>query len=190
MKRNFLNAAGLIGMSLAGFVMAPTCAGAADRGVTGMVADPSGAPVPGASVIVAGSLAVAIRSRSTTDAEGQYLIDGLPAGTYRVSVEHPGFRMEQREGVEVREGQTARADFRLELLSHNDTVVVTESLSRVDATQMQMGETCHRGRGYCRAGCQPQLHRHAGARAGRGSRQLAAAQRRRDVGLHGHSAVR
>lgn len=105
-----------------------------------MVADPSGAPVPGASVIVAGSLAVAIRSRSTTDAEGQYLIDGLPAGTYRVSVEHPGFRMEQREGVEVREGQTARADFRLELLSHNDTVVVTESLSRVDATQMQMGE--------------------------------------------------
>ncbi|MGP8245883.1 MAG: carboxypeptidase regulatory-like domain-containing protein [Bryobacteraceae bacterium] len=140
MKRSLLNTANLIGTWLAASVMALACAAAADGGIAGTLADPSGAPVPGVEVVAVASAAVATKGTATTDAEGHFRIDGLPAGTYQVTVRQPGFRTERLEGVEVRDGRTARADIGLELLSRNDAVVVTESLSRVDATEMQMGE--------------------------------------------------
>jgi len=66
---------------LLGVVLATSAAGGAGSGrgpsgaFTGVVTDPDGAPVAGASVALAGG-----RARATTAADGSFALDGVPAG--------------------------------------------------------------------------------------------------------------
>ena len=61
----------------------------ADAGsLSGRVLDPSGRPVPGATVLVDGPMGV---RTTTTDAEGRFTVGDLADASYRVLVESPGF---------------------------------------------------------------------------------------------------
>jgi hypothetical protein len=71
--------------------------------LTGVVEDgESGSPLPLANVVVAGT-----RYGATTDEDGQFTIENVPAGTYTVVASYVGFETRQRElelrGGEVRE---------------------------------------------------------------------------------------
>jgi len=59
--------------------------------ITGGVTDPSGAGVPGASV-VATNLATGVKVPTKSDSAGYYTVVGLIAGTYSVEVSAPGFK--------------------------------------------------------------------------------------------------
>jgi hypothetical protein len=56
----------------------------------GSVVDQSGSVIPGAQ-LVATDQATALQYTATSDERGNYLFRSLPAGTYTVSCEHPGF---------------------------------------------------------------------------------------------------
>ncbi|MFS8086439.1 MAG: carboxypeptidase regulatory-like domain-containing protein, partial [Acidobacteriota bacterium] len=61
--------------------------------ITGRVVNSAGEPLSGASVY-AGSLGTSTRSqRATVDANGEFKLDGLEAGLYRVSAGAPGYVM-------------------------------------------------------------------------------------------------
>jgi hypothetical protein len=96
-----------------------------DRGViTGTVSDPAGAVVPGAP-IVATNAETGVQFRSETTSTGNYTIPSMPAGSYDLSIEVPGFKKFQQQGIRVQVAQTARIDVVLEVGSTTESVTVT-----------------------------------------------------------------
>src|SRR5579883_1290488 len=82
--------------------------------ITGRVTDPSGAAVPDAKVTATD------RDRgttwpATTNADGIYNLPRLPASTYDVKVEHPGFQTATISNVLLQLNQVARLDFPLQV---------------------------------------------------------------------------
>ncbi|HEX4037564.1 MAG TPA: carboxypeptidase regulatory-like domain-containing protein [Acidobacteriaceae bacterium] len=83
---------------------AEPAAGATAGGIRGTVADPTGAVIPGATVVVRSS-AGAVAGKATSDAGGAYTVHGLGAGKYSVTVTAPGFAAYSVPGVMVASGQ-------------------------------------------------------------------------------------
>src|SRR5579859_2298165 len=68
-------------------LMAQTNAGS----ITGMVTDPQGAVVSGASVSLVSETTGSERAL-TTDERGTFTFNAVPSGTYRLTVENSGFK--------------------------------------------------------------------------------------------------
>jgi hypothetical protein len=108
--------------------------------ITGEVTDQSGAVVSGAHV-TAHALATGIDSATTTNADGQYRIEFLPIGRYKVTVEANGFATATVPEFSLEVRQTANFNVKLQVGSASTSVSVsaaapilqTESLS-VDST--------------------------------------------------------
>src|SRR6266567_4509118 len=101
--------------------------------IKGVVTDPSGAPVPAATVTTKNTETGAARS-ATTDDEGRYQIVWLPVGQYQVAVTKPGFEEAIRSGIRLVVGQEARVDLRLEVSTVKGEVTVTQDAPMVSTT--------------------------------------------------------
>lgn len=89
----------------ADFVLTPAPFGR----VTGVAKlDVSGAGIPGVAVKVLG---VPTDLSAVTGPDGAYAINGVPAGTYRISASYPAFRSPGEVEVTVVAGEAATADF-------------------------------------------------------------------------------
>ena len=82
--------------------------------ITGIVTDPSGAPVPSATVKVKNLETGAIRSSLTGDS-GRYLAASLPVGEYEVLVSKSGFQDAIRSGIRLVVGEEASVDLKLQV---------------------------------------------------------------------------
>lgn len=82
--------------------------------ITGVISDSSGAAVPNGTVTVKSSALMAARS-TNTGADGGYLFDLLPAGTYEVTVTARGFRGFTQTGIVIGAGFTATINSRLQV---------------------------------------------------------------------------
>src|SRR5690348_16680479 len=91
--------------------------------ITGVVRDAGGAVLPGAAVTATDEATGRTRSVVST-ADGGYTLPALAPGEYHVDVGAPGFRGEQRAGVHVRTGETARLDFTLSVGDVHERVTV------------------------------------------------------------------
>src|SRR5712671_3913098 len=87
--------------------------------MTGIVTDPSGAPVPAARLTAKNIETAAVQNAATDDA-GRYLVLALPVGQYEVRVSKGGFQDAIRSGIHLVIGQEAQVDFRL-LLQQMET---------------------------------------------------------------------
>jgi hypothetical protein len=76
--------------------------------IEGTVKDSSGAPIAGAQVLITGSAFTA-----TTDAQGYYFINNVPAGVLTVRAQYIGFAPAERRNVRVFAGQTMTVDITL-----------------------------------------------------------------------------
>src|SRR5499433_2528852 len=90
--------------------------------ITGVVNDASGAGVPDATVTVKSTALFAPKS-TTTQADGSFLFDLLPLGTYELSIKASGFRTFTQTGIVLTAGFTATANAKLQVGD------VTESVS-------------------------------------------------------------
>ena len=88
--------------------------------IEGIVTDMDGNPLVGANVIVEGT-----RFGGAADLEGRYTITAKP-GTYTIKAMYMGYKTGLREGVVVKEGQTTKLDFALELkiIAGHEVVVI------------------------------------------------------------------
>src|ERR1041385_4422512 len=104
--------------------------------ITGVVTDPTGSIVIGATVTVTNPQTNVARQTATNSA-GLYSFPSLQPGVYNVKVESSGFGTEVRNGVELQVDQVARLDFQLRVGQVSETVevaggtplLVTESAS-------------------------------------------------------------
>src|SRR5580704_12754383 len=93
-------------------------------GLTGIVTDPSGSVIVGATVNLKNQSTSEVLS-ATTGATGAYQFTLLKPGIYVVSVSQTGFK-QASETVEVLLGQTAVASVKLDVGASTETVTVTE----------------------------------------------------------------
>src|SRR5882724_7226726 len=99
------------------------CAGQTTFGsITGTVADPSGAVVPGAGVTVTNEGTGNAR-KVTTGSGGAFNVPNLDLGTYRVSISAAGFARYERTGLILSTNQVLNVDAKLELAT---TASITE----------------------------------------------------------------
>jgi hypothetical protein len=82
--------------------------------ITGIVADPTQAPVAGAQVIVT-SLATGGIVRTQTNSAGVYNAPSLPIGTYELRVETPGFKTYIAQNIVIEVTRLVRVDVTLQL---------------------------------------------------------------------------
>ena len=107
--------------------------------ITGVVTDPSGGAVANATVTVKSTALMTPRTATTT-ADGVYLFDLLPPGTYEVTVTATGFRTESETGVIITAGFTATVSPKLQVGEVSQTVQV-ESEPVVDLQTAQTSTT-------------------------------------------------
>jgi Carboxypeptidase regulatory-like domain len=96
---------------------------ASTGGIHGQVADPTGAVIPGAKVVVM-TTSGKVAAKATSDAGGQYSIHGLPAGTYSVTATAQGFAAFSVPGIVVTAGQMKTVNAAMQIAEQRQQVEV------------------------------------------------------------------
>jgi len=100
---------------------------AAGGRIEGKITDPKGAAISNAAVTITNQ-ATKQEFTATTDAQGRYKVEGLPAGTYTVTVAVKGFNEGRRDEVKVADDAAATIDVRLEIAPLEAQVKVASDL--------------------------------------------------------------
>jgi hypothetical protein len=95
-----------------------------ERGtISGSVADPTGAMVPGAKVTIT-NIATNVATGTATNETGGYVAPNLPPGVYSIRVEKEGFRSALLKEATLNAASSVRADITLEVGTAQQTVEV------------------------------------------------------------------
>ena len=108
--------------------------------LTGIVTDPSGAAVNGASV-EAVHVTTGQKLITTTRGAGEYSFSNLPVGTYRITVRSSNFKTTTLESVPVELNNTLTANVRLEVGTSATQVEVSGIAPPVDTSTAQLQTT-------------------------------------------------
>jgi hypothetical protein len=122
-----------------GLLIAPATAQVTGT-ITGFVTDPSGAAVPGATV-VATHEQTGVRAQTSTSSAGNYVILNLGVGTYQLSVTSPGFKNWTRTGIILSADETARADVALEVGSAKESIEVKSAVAALKTETTEVSTT-------------------------------------------------
>src|SRR6266481_8146343 len=106
----------------------------------GQVTDATGAGVPGAQVSVSNTDTNLTRTLETNSA-GEYRIELLPVGSYRVEIAKPGFKKVVLEGIVLQINVPGRVDATMQLGNVSETITVTESVPLINTTSPELGRT-------------------------------------------------
>src|SRR5215470_5064830 len=133
MKHKMIHAWVVIGL-IATLAARPCLGQVENASLTGLVTDPSGAVIAGATVAVKNTATNSSYTQQT-DVTGYYFFPSLPIGSYRISVEMPGFKKAVQEGVILQTSQRGRNDVRLEVGGITEEVRVEAGVSALETQQ-------------------------------------------------------
>jgi hypothetical protein len=105
-------------------------------GISGRVTDSAGAAIANAKVTVTGQ---AGDKAINANADGEFDLQNLIPGSYKVKVEQTGFKTLNVPGVEVYVGKTSALKLSLEAGNISDVVEVTAGAAAVDTTSTAIG---------------------------------------------------
>jgi Carboxypeptidase regulatory-like domain len=112
--------------------------------IAGLVTDPSGAVISGATITLTNS-ATGEKRTTVTTGTGNYRFPELPVvGTYSVSASPKGFKSTKIQGIVVSVGVTANADLKLELGAATEQVTVEASAETVQTTESSVSQLVDR----------------------------------------------
>jgi hypothetical protein len=106
--------------------------------LVGVVSDPSGAHVEGASVAVINQK-TGVERKATTNEAGLYIVQQLEPSTFSVRVSHSGFSDAKINGLTLGVGQEITQDFALQVGDLATSVSVNETLAHVDTSSARIG---------------------------------------------------
>lgn len=133
----------LSSIASAALLVSPLCFSQQRTGaVTGIVLDPSGAAISGASVLIE-STSTGLRRQSLTGAEGVYAFPLLPVGGYQLTVSAQGFQPCARSRLPVSVNETLRIDCQLALSGYETTVNVNADAPIVNVADATTGVVVH-----------------------------------------------
>ena len=108
--------------------------------IQGVVTDPTGAFIPGATVTVENLATKGKTVRNTTDS-GYYVVSPLAAGEYSVSVSSSGFQTTVSEHVRVDALGQVAVDFTLKIGTATDSVTVSDTPPQINTSDARVGQT-------------------------------------------------
>ena len=108
--------------------------------VYGQVTDSSGAIVPNAEVSIINTGTNLSRS-TVTNAEGEYRIELLPVGNYRLEIKAEGFKRFVLNSFELQVNVPARVDAVLQLGNVSQSITVSESVPQINTSNPEIGRT-------------------------------------------------
>lgn len=106
--------------------------------INGTILDPSGAVVPGATV-VATNIATGVESKTTSTSAGAYTLPYLPSGTYTIRASAPNFRTSTAENMILRVAQVLTVNIKLELGQISQQVTVSDTPKLLETGSAEMG---------------------------------------------------
>ncbi len=109
--------------------------------LSGFVTDPQGLAVRGAKVTLSSTTTSAERT-ALADDSGHFILVGLVPGTYKMRVEGgTSFAPYENPSVQVRVGEEATVNVRLELGTQTQTVTVTTESAPIETTRSESSQT-------------------------------------------------
>jgi hypothetical protein len=106
--------------------------------ITGVVTDPSGAPIANASVTAKDTQRGTTSTTQTNDA-GAYNLPRVPIGIYELRAEAKGFQTAVRSAITLEINQNARVDIAMTIGEVSQTVEVTGSAPILQTETTQLG---------------------------------------------------
>lgn len=106
--------------------------------ILGTVTDASGAVVAKATITAVQTATGLTRSEVTSDS-GEYSIQQLPVGIYRVTAEQTGFKRTERTGVELRVDDKLRIDLTLDVGQVTETVAIEATTPVISTDSSTVG---------------------------------------------------
>jgi hypothetical protein len=107
--------------------------------ITGIVNDPSGAAIPGATA-TAVSQATGLAYKAQSNEAGVYVVPALPIGRYDLSVSKDGFQTVRFPALALSAGTRAKADATLKIGAVSEVVEVTGALPVLEAETSSLGQ--------------------------------------------------
>ena len=107
--------------------------------ISGIVKDPSNAPIPGAAISVV-NLQTAFERTAITDNDGFYLVTNLPPGSYRVRVEQPGFKTYAEDNIQLTSSDRVSINPVLRIGEVRETVTVSAAGEKVERDSGSVGQ--------------------------------------------------
>jgi outer membrane receptor protein involved in Fe transport len=106
--------------------------------IVGVVSDPTGAAIVGATVRATNS-STGLKWSAKTRGQGEYSFELLPPGTYVVEASANGFSLAHSANLQVPVNATSRVDLRLDLASVKESVQVASSTPLVETETSEQG---------------------------------------------------
>src|SRR5690348_9101038 len=106
--------------------------------LNGTVMDPSGAVVPGATVI-ATNTSTGVASKTTTTSAGAYTLPYLPYGTYSIKASAPGFQTAESSNIILRVAQVLTVNMRLSVGQVTQQVEVSDTPELLETGSAEIG---------------------------------------------------
>src|SRR5262245_49327212 len=94
--------------------------------IYGVVQDSNGAVLPGATA-TATNQGTGLMRESISDERGEFGLTALPAGSYVLKIELPGFKSYVNQGLQLGAGQTVRQNYVLTVGQISENITVSES---------------------------------------------------------------
>ena len=107
--------------------------------ISGLVNDPSGALVAGATVALTNTNNGTKRTTTTND-QGQYSFPVVPIGRYGLEINSPGFQPYKKIGIVVDLNSALQVDATLQI-KNAETVEVNDNLVTIQMSDTEIGET-------------------------------------------------
>jgi len=127
--------AGLLGCCLSAHAQG------AGASLTGVITDPSGAAVTGASVTLT-NVGTNAATTAKSDATGVYVFRLVPPGNYALNITSSGFARYKQTGITLHVSQSETLSVQLTLAqAQNETVSVTADAELINSTSAELGTT-------------------------------------------------
>jgi len=107
---------------------------------TGIVTDPSGAAIANAKVTVT-NMGTNLAVSTTTNQTGLFTANQLPIGSYKITVEAPGFKTASSTNLELNAGTIQHADFKLTVGQTQEVVEVSGEVQAVNTEDSKLAST-------------------------------------------------
>jgi hypothetical protein len=112
---------------------------AGNGGISGLVSDPSGAVVPGATITVQNP-ATGVKQSTVSTGAGLYSFPSLSPGLYKVTASEKGFQTLVQDHVLVTVDQTTSVNMTLKVGNISEVVTVNASSDILDTTNSTVGQ--------------------------------------------------
>ncbi|MDQ1472674.1 MAG: hypothetical protein QOJ99_4154, partial [Bryobacterales bacterium] len=107
--------------------------------ITGVVTDPSGAPVPNAQAVLTDQ-DKGFTFKATSDNDGRYVLRNLAPGRYRLAATAPGMRPFETTDIALNVGQNTQRDVHFEIQGAAETVTVAGAAPLLQTQDASTGQ--------------------------------------------------